>query len=159
MMRRIRRRDQRVGLTLLEVMLALAILGGAIAIIGELMRVGARNAEAARDLTTAQLHCETKINEIVAGLIPAQTITQVPIEDGIQSQGEWLYSILVQQVDQEGLISVTVTVEQSPDVVARPLAFALTRWMIDPMMETLESTMTQGAASGSAASGGMSSGF
>ena len=83
--------------------MALAILGGSIVVIGELMRIGARNAEQARDLSTAQILCETKVNEIVAGLIPPQAVVEVPVEDveTMDSPGEWMYSISVDQVDQK----------------------------------------------------------
>ena len=147
------RRDFRVGLTLLEVLLALAILGGALVVIGELMRLGARNAEQARDLSTAQILCETKVNEIVAGLLPAQVVTQVPVEgvETLNSPGEWLYSVAIDQVDQNGLIAVWVTVHQSPQAVARPVSFTLARWMTDPTvaaMEASEEAATTGGASG-----------
>ena len=59
----------RKGLTLLEVLLALAILGGALAVIGELSRIAARNAEQARDLSTAQRLCENKMAEIAAEIV------------------------------------------------------------------------------------------
>ena len=63
----------RRGLTLLEVLLALAILGGALATIGELMRIGARNAEIARDKTTAQLLAEATMGELEVGFLPLQS--------------------------------------------------------------------------------------
>ena len=68
-------RPQYSGLSLLEVMLALAILGGALAVIGELTRLGARSAETARDLTRAQRYCENKMAEVSAGLVTPQAIT------------------------------------------------------------------------------------
>lgn len=122
------------GLTLLEVLLALAILGGAMAAIGELMRIGTRNAEAARDLTTAQIICETKMSELGAGLALPQGVSQTAVEDA-QYQAEWFYSITVEQVDQDGLISVMVTVEQNGELYTRPASFSLVRWMIDPMSQ------------------------
>ena len=59
--------SSRQGLSLMEVIIALAILGLALAAIGELIRVGARNAEVSRKRTTAQLLCENKLAEIKAG--------------------------------------------------------------------------------------------
>ena len=53
----------RRGLSLLEVMLAIAILGGSIAVIGELIRVGTISAAKTRDLTTAQILCESTLAE------------------------------------------------------------------------------------------------
>ena len=123
----------RRGLSLLEVMLAIAILGGALAVIGELIRIGARNAEAARDTATAQRLCETKMAEIAAGLLLPEPVTSAPVEDYCQPD-EWLYSVQVEQVNSEGMIAVWVTVEQNPSVVSRPVSFTLVRWMMDPQV-------------------------
>ena len=139
------RRMERGGLSLLEVLLALAILGGALAAIGELMRVGTRSAEAARDNTTAQMLSETIMSEIVAGMIPAQSVTDAPVDDPTY-QLEWSYSIVIEQVDQDGLISVWVVVNQNPDMFVRPVSYTLIRWMIDPESTSLESTGSTGGA-------------
>jgi len=140
---------KRAGLSLLEVMLALAILGGALAAIGELMRIGSRNAEMARDLTTAQLLCESTMAEVQLGFLPMQTVGPVEVND-LQYQQEWLYTITVEPIDQEGLTSVWVRIEQNPEVFSRPVAFQATRWMIDPSVAALtdESLMTTGGAGG-----------
>jgi len=46
------------GFSLLEVILALAIFAGAVAVLGEVARWALRNAEIARDLSRAELFCE-----------------------------------------------------------------------------------------------------
>ncbi|MFV1964353.1 MAG: prepilin-type N-terminal cleavage/methylation domain-containing protein [Pirellulaceae bacterium] len=134
------RRPRKVrGLSLLEVMLAIAIFGGALGVIGELVRIGSRNAEMARDLTTAQLLCETKMAEISAGLIPPEVVTSAPIEEWGE-QDAWYYSIQVDPVDQQGMLSIWVVVEQNSAIYSRPVSYQLTRWMIDPKRAALEST-------------------
>ena len=55
--------------SLLEVILALAILAGAVAVFSELSRGALENAGTARDLARAELLCESKLAEIAAGLI------------------------------------------------------------------------------------------
>src|SRR5262249_48605282 len=57
--------------TLLEVILALAILAGAVAAIGELVRVGLHNADVARQLTRAEMLCESISDQIAGGAIAA----------------------------------------------------------------------------------------
>ncbi len=143
------RRSDRRALSLLEVMLALAILGGALAAIGELMRIGARNAEIARDSTTAQLICESTITEVQLGFLPMQTVGPVPVSD-LQYQLDWLYTVTVQPIDQEGLTAVLVRIEQNPEVFSRPVSFSLTRWMIDPAIAAMseETATTTGGSSG-----------
>ena len=118
----------RRGLSLLEVILAIAILGGALATIGELVRIGARNAAIARDLTTAQIYCETKMSEVAAGVVDLSLSGREPLDEF----GEWLCAIETAALDQQELVAVTVTVSQDPDQFSRPVSFTMTRWMIDP---------------------------
>jgi general secretion pathway protein I len=147
--RRTTRNVHRSGLSLLEVMLALAILGASLAAIGELVRIGARNAEMARDLTTAQLLCESTMAEIQLGFLPMQSVGPIQMTD-VQYQQEWLYTIAVQPIDQEGLTSVWVQIEQNPESFSRPVSYDATRWMIDPTVTSLtsESSAATGGSGG-----------
>jgi prepilin-type N-terminal cleavage/methylation domain-containing protein len=138
--------SQRRGLSLLEVLLALAVLGMSLAVIAEIARIGGRSAEQARDLSTAQIHCESLMAQVVTGLIAPTPVADIPIDDP-NAAGEWVYSLEVQPVDQQGLLAVKVTVTQDPDVFPRPVAFALGRWMIDP--DTMTSATTTGQSTGS----------
>jgi len=112
-------------------MLAIAILGGALAVLGQLVRIGARSSATVRDLTQAQLLCENKLAEIAAGVVPPEAVSQEVAEE----TGEWLVSVDVQPVDDLGLLGVTVLVEQDPDFAARPTSIQLTRWMVDPAVD------------------------
>jgi type II secretory pathway pseudopilin PulG len=151
-------RRARVGLTLLEVLLALAILGMTLAVIGEVVRIGNRSAAQARDVSTAQIHCESVMAQVVAGLIAPTAVSDVPLDDP-NAPGEWFYDIEVQQVDQAGLMGVKVNVSQSPQFHRRPVGFALGRWMIDPTQTALSSSSSSGATgSGTTGSGTTSSG-
>ncbi len=123
--------SRRRGLSLLEVMLAIAILGGCVAVIGELVRIGSRHAEEVRLLTTAQLLCESKIEEIEAGVIPPEAISSAPFE----TTPDWFYSVTINALDQEELMEVRVTVEQAEATRMQPFTFTLVRWMLDPALE------------------------
>ena len=112
-------------------MLAIAILGGALATLGQLVRIGARSSATVRDLTQGQLLCENKLAEIAAGVVPPEAVSQEVAEE----TGEWLVSVDVQPVDDLGLLGVTVLVEQDPDYAARPVSVQLTRWMVDPAVD------------------------
>jgi type II secretion system protein I len=118
---------RRRGLSLLEVILAIAILGMALATIGQLIRIGSRNAIMARDLATAQLYCESTMNEVAAGAIEP-TSGSGPLDD----LGEWTYDLTVESTDQENMLSVKVVVAQDTEQYARPVTFTMTRWLIDP---------------------------
>ena len=143
------------GLSLLEVLLALAILGGALVTIGELHSLGRRAGVQARDLTTAQILCESKLAEIVAGITPTESVLQQPLGDETLEDSSWLYSIESQEASQPGLLAVQVTVEQDPKQIGRPVRFSLVRWVVDPNRETAESN---GESNGESGTGGSSSG-
>jgi len=120
-----------VGFSLLEVILALAILTGAIAVLGEIARSALRNAQAARDITRAQLLCEGILNEIAAGLIPCDPVFDVPCAQLFDERDPgWLYSIDSMALDEDGLIAVQVTVRQDLPPTHQPVEVTLVRWML-----------------------------
>jgi general secretion pathway protein I len=122
------------GFSLLEVLLAIVILGGAVAIIGELIRQGTNNSRMARHLTRAEILCESVLAEIVAGSLPAEPADMAPIEDETDAEGNpmFSYSVDVEPLDVEGLVAVHVTVIGSLPNDPAPVEFSLSRWMIDP---------------------------
>ena len=128
------KRTRRDGITLLEVILAIAILGSSMAMIAELVRVGGVSAARARDYTNAQLICESKLNELIAGAIPIAATTQQQVED-IGLLDLWYYSVVVTALDTEGLVAVQVLVEKGVEQGQRPVTFSLLRWMVDPALE------------------------
>lgn len=138
-----RRGSCRGGFSLLELILALAILVGAVAVLGELVRIGTRNAAMARDLTRAQLLCESTLAEVAASVIVPQS-GQVPLEDA-----EWLMSLELSPLDVQGLLAARVTVTQDATVHSYPVQFTLVRWITDPAIAAEESE----SATGDAASG------
>lgn len=147
------RRPNRRGLSLLEVMLAIAILGATMAAVGELIRTGTRAALRAQDMTTAQFLCENMIAEVATGLVPLQS------SQGLFPQApEWAYTIAVQQVSQAGLIGVQVIVYRAQDPDPNPFTYQLTRWVINPALkyppvEETESSTDSSASSGAASTG------
>ena len=120
----------RRGLSLLEVMIAMAILGLALAAIGELIRVGTESARMARKQTTAQLLCENKIAEIRAGIMLPLSIGPLPF-DISETDQPWQYTIKTDQVNVEDMLMVEVTVEEISEAF-RPYRYSLVMWMIDP---------------------------
>jgi len=122
------------GFSLLEVILALAILAGALAILSEVARTAMSNAGRTRDLAEAQLLCESKLAEIQAGIEPAEPVSGALLETG--KFPEWIYSIEIVPLDVEGLVEVWVTVEQDLPPEKRPIRCTLVRWMVDPSTVT-----------------------
>ena len=128
------KRARRAGFSLLEVIMAAAILLGSLVVLGQLATVGRMHAHDADDLTTAQLLAESKLNEILAGV---ELVRSVEDEALIEAPG-WAYSVEVEPLDQLGLASLRVTVsedlsEREEDAEERPAKrFTLTRWIRDP---------------------------
>lgn len=119
--------------SLLEVILSLAILAGAVAVLGQLTRGGLENARLARDLTLAQLYCESKMAEIAAGLAPLESQQGVPFEDTDDpSVLDWIFTVEVVPTAQTGLLEVCVTVSQDPSMESQPVEYKLVRWIRDP---------------------------
>lgn len=116
------------GLSLIEVVLALAILGAAFAMLGQLIRIGGRHATEARELSMAHLYCQSVMGQIVAQALPASPAQNTPLP----ADAEWQYSVQVQNMSLDGLIAVQVTVHYAGDSDPRPVTASLTRWMIDP---------------------------
>jgi type II secretion system protein I len=135
--------------TLLEVILALAILGGAIAVLGEAARHTMRNVTVARLLTRAELLCESKMAEILAGLTPPEPAQGTADNDEPDSgDPPWQYSIEIDQVDSLGLIAVRVTMSQDLPADSHPVEFTLVRWMTSPdALSALSSQSSQSSSS------------
>jgi len=141
-------RTRHKGFSLLEVILALAILTGAITVLGELARLGLLNARTARDTAQAQLLCESKLAELTAGLTPVESVSDVPFEEPVgDGMVEWLYSIDVQPTEIEGMSAVTVTVGPDIEAKKKPIHFSLTRWIADEVEEEATEPAAEGMPS------------
>jgi prepilin-type N-terminal cleavage/methylation domain-containing protein len=120
-----RRCRSRRAFTLLEVLLALAILVGSLAVIGELGRMGLRNARRAAALAIAQLYCESKLAEITSGVATPSAVANTPLE----TDPAWVYSVAIEPTADLGLITVRVTVAENVPPGSDPTEFTLVRWM------------------------------
>lgn len=129
--RRRRPGDARRGLSLLEVIVALAILGMALAALGVLVRLGLRNAKQARDGTTAQIIAESLMSEVTAGSLPPESVGPAQYDEF------WSYSINVVPLQDPPLplVEVHVSVQEIASDGVHPVSFDLVRWMPDPSVE------------------------
>jgi prepilin-type N-terminal cleavage/methylation domain-containing protein len=122
-----RQRPHNAGFTLIEVILALVILGGALAIFGEVMQIANSNAVDARAETQAQLLASSVMDEIMAGVQDESPVSRQPLD--VEDATRWLYSVEVGTSDVEGVYPLTVTVEQDLEPQFNPVKFRLVRWM------------------------------
>jgi hypothetical protein len=120
------------------VILALAILAGAMAVLGEVSRLALRHATAARDLARAQVLAESKLAEIKAGISTPDAAEDTPFDTTTESldptEPRWLYSLErpEQQPDETGLIAVRVTVTRDLPAGRHPVKYSLVGWLPDP---------------------------
>ncbi len=118
------------GFSLMEVMLATAMLLASLVVLGQMAGVGRHHAEDAESLTTAQLLCLARLNAILAGAEPAQSQAETAVPD----VPGWTYEVAVQRQSQFDLVSVQVTVrpEAGEGGRRRGKSFSLVRWMHQP---------------------------
>ena len=155
------RRPRRAAFSLLEVILALALLGGCVAVLGEVSRLALRNAGLARDLSRAQMLCESKMSEVVSGITAPSNVDKASfdttMEPGAADDSRWVYSIETdsQAPGEQGLLSVRVTVTKDLPTGQHPVDFSLVRWMLDPNYTQPESSSGT-SSSGTSGSNGSS---
>ena len=139
------KRHRRSGFSLLEVILATSILLACLVVLGELAVLGRGHADDAEELTTAQLICRTKLNEILAGVVPAHSADNQQVEEA----PGWFYSVEVEPLGRYGLVSLRVAVSRDMDSLESSAAeqageaFTLTRWMGRSDSENLSDLYTE----------------
>ena len=119
------RRPRRSGLSLLEVILSIAILGTSMAIIAQVFFAGYRSAVKARDLSDATILCDSVMAELAAGSIEfgstsGATIPNVP---------GWEYSVETVPSDVSGLLLTTVAVSRTG---SSAISMSIVRMLPDP---------------------------
>lgn len=135
--------------TLLEVILALAILAGAIAILGEVMSIAGRNASDAQAEAHAQLLASSMMDELLAGSIEMLNQSRQPLLT--ESAIPWVCSVSIGDTSLIGLMSIEVLVEQDVEEQFRPVKYRLIRWVSSELETSEEESSTSDAEEGSSA--------
>ena len=135
---RIRERRIRPGITLLEVLIALAIFLGAITVIGQIISTGSQAAIAAQQQAEAVRRCETVLAEALAGSIPMQDAS-----GNFEDNPDWSWSVIVLDGPHVDLLSLEVTVAHLDQLGNEDERFTLVRWVRNPelfLQTTVDST-------------------
>jgi len=131
-------RKSRRGFSLLEAVLAAAILAATAILLSQIAGFARRSLEKLELQTQAQLLCQSKLAEIVAGVEPLQAVSrgEFPEAPG------WYYSIESSPAELPGVLSVRVSTwlerenqGSSPNVSPASEALAsytIVRWIRDP---------------------------
>lgn len=139
------RNNRRNAFSLIEVILALAILATSLVMLSQLLGLGIRNARESQGLTEAHMIAETVMESVALGLIPPDPVTDMNISMttdlntfAVEQDTPWVYSIDWEPAPVDGLIMVMVQVRPSGATTAwQNDSFQLVRWMRDPAL-TLE---------------------
>lgn len=116
------------GFTLLEVILALAILGGSLAMLGEVWRLAGRNASDAAAETRAQILAESLMDEALVGVPTIKEGVRQPLPDFENEPTRWLYTMRLNAAPVEGLQLLEIVVEQDLEPHLNPVKFRIVRW-------------------------------
>jgi hypothetical protein len=125
------RRNSRAAYSLIEAILATAILVGSTIVLAQLAGIGREHALKADAITTAEVLCQNKMNELLAGIDALQ-----PVENqAFEYQDEWTYTVEVEPLDIPGLSRVCVIVTEAVADASlanrteqNPRSFRLVRW-------------------------------
>lgn len=121
--------SRRQGLSLLEVLVAMAIFLFALIVIGRLVTIGADRAVDVQFQSEAVLHCQSKMAEVVAGAVPLTSQAEVPLDE----DPDWLWSMDCEQATVAGLWNVTVRVHRLRPG-AEQVESTASRMILDPSL-------------------------
>jgi type II secretion system protein I len=116
-------------LTLYEVVLALSIFLGAMLVLSRLIATGSQAAIQAQLRTAAILACQTKMSEVVSGVLPLQS-TQG--ESLYEDDANWTWDLAIESVPEPGLLLAKVTVARQANGETAAVEYSLTRLIRDP---------------------------
>ncbi len=123
-------RATRDGFTLLEVLMATAVLLGGVLVLSQIAYIGRRHAERAEMLAAAQLVCKARMNELLIGGAAIEAVDERPLPE----MPGWLLSVEMEPVGESGLVVLRVTAaEEAVDKDEEyRLSFSLVRWIPNP---------------------------
>lgn len=134
----------RDGFSLLEIVLALAILAGALAALGEVMRLGDQNAALARDESQAEMLADSVMSELACGVRQLSAVNNAAFDLAVEPP--WVYSIAVDATEYQELVAVRVSVAQQLAPEMQPARCELVRWMLNPDFVNSELAAQEAAA-------------
>jgi type II secretory pathway pseudopilin PulG len=164
----------RLAFSLIEVIIATAILMGSAVVLARLAGMGRDQSQKARLYSEAQQLCEQTLNELLLGMRPMELVESMPliplpapIEDTAddanaqdpfssterqdveptidETNPEWRHSVRIELLPAKpGMWALTVEVLQGDQTLPRPIRFSLTRWISGPPPEGAFDELMQG---------------
>lgn len=128
-------RAARRGFSLLEMMLATAVLLGCVIVLGELAGMGGQHIDRIEGFSLAEVICQSTLGEMLSGAAAVESFEKREVEE----HPGWMVSAELTPVDQPRLASLRVTAwYEDPNrtdldpTLNRRHAFTLVRWVRDP---------------------------
>lgn len=121
-------RHERVGLTLLEVLISLAILGAALTAIGQITSNGVTAGLRCEQETEAAWRCQSQVDLLLAGTEPIREVRSQLLAD----DRRWQWSATIAPAMDQSLVTLTVVVER---VGSTQVRYELTRLIRRSRME------------------------
>ncbi|TWU19771.1 type II secretion system protein [Allorhodopirellula heiligendammensis] len=128
--------SHRSGFSLLEMLLALAILGGSLGILSTIAMKGADAAREAEHLAQARLIAQSQLAMILASNIHPAAVPPTPVAPvDSESTTPFQYQVDVAMAPIQGMLAIRITVRALDPNGGMPIAtYSITRWMIDPLL-------------------------
>ncbi len=120
----------RSGMTLLEVVIALAMFVAAMTVISQILRMGSDSAIRAQFQADAATRGESKLNEVIAGVLPLNPVSSQAFEDDTK----WVWSLTVDDETDATLKRLTVTVSHLNEQGQSDIETRFVRLMRDPLI-------------------------
>jgi Tfp pilus assembly protein PilV len=106
---------RRTGLSLLEIIIAMAVLTGSATMLAQIVGLGARHAERSWQISQAQAIAQNILNELLADMRPWETSDSfLPVDPW----SKWDYQLQIEPLGISYLSKVTVTVTERADEAA-----------------------------------------
>lgn len=133
----------RRGVSLLEVLLALAIFLAGFAALSQLSQTGMNAAVQSRLQTNAIVRCESRLAELVSGVEPLVDATDQPFED----DPRWTWSLQIAPGPHADLLLLRVSVRYQGQNDRASTGFSISRLIRDPAVYDTSDDSTSTEAS------------
>jgi prepilin-type N-terminal cleavage/methylation domain-containing protein len=122
-------RGRRPGLSLLEVLIALAIFLVAMGVLGHMINLASDRALEVQQQGEAAQICQAKLAEVVAGAVELVAQPEAPLEE----DPSWTWSVEPESTEIPGLWRVHVRVRREQSA-GNPIEWVLSQMVLDPSM-------------------------
>jgi type II secretion system protein I len=144
----------RHGISLLEVLVALAIFVMSIVALGQIIQLAANEAMDIEMQARAVQLCKSKLDEVAAGAVELQSQEDAPFDE----DPDWVWSLDCEQKSNiNGLWQVRVTVRRASPGRSK-VEYSLSQLVFDPSQRGSNLDAAQSSSSSSSGSGASSSG-